>query len=121
MADEPIVERLRAWVRAGAVPRELSAIDLHDDFSYEDGIHRVMPPLAAEYARMTNGRLEEIAVLAEVVAPDSYVIVARGRDEVTGLWHQLAWVFFLREGRIHRMVWTFSGQLPPRPYDGTEG
>src|SRR5438045_3125965 len=103
MTKELIVERLRAWVRAGAVPRELSATDFHEDFSYDDGIDRVQPPLAADHARMTDGRLEELAVLAEVVTPDSYVAVARGREDVTGLWHQRAWVFFFRQGRIHRL------------------
>jgi hypothetical protein len=117
--DELIVERLRAWIRAGAVPKELSAKDLHEDFSYEDGIFRVKAPLAAEHARMTDQRLEQLTVLAEVVAPDGYVAVARGRDDITGLWHQSAWVFVLREGRVHRLVLTSRAQLPPHPYDGT--
>jgi hypothetical protein len=119
MVDAPIVERLRTWVHAGAVPKQLSAADLHGDFSYDDGMFRVPPPHAAEHARMTDGRFEELAVLAEVVTPDTYVAVARGREDVTGLWRQCAWVFLLREGRVHRLVVTLSAQLPSRPYDGT--
>jgi hypothetical protein len=119
MAEQGIVERLRAWVRGGAVPKELSADDLHPEFSYEDGVFRVQPPLAAGHARMTNERLEEIVVLAEVIAPNQYVAVARGRDDITGLWGQHAWVFVLRDGLVHRLVLTSSAKLPPQPYDGT--
>jgi hypothetical protein len=119
MANELLVERLRAWLRSGAAGTELSVTDLHPEFSYEDGAFRVQPPDAAGHATMTNGRIEELTFLEEVVTPDRYVAVARGRDEVTLLWHQFVWVFVLREGRVLRMVVTHSAQLPPRPYDGT--
>jgi len=119
MVNELLVERLRAWLHSGAARTELSVTDLHAEFSYEDGIFRVQAPDAAGHATMTNGRFEELAFLDEVVTPDRYIAVARGRDEVTGLWHQCAWVFILREGRVHRLVVTNSTQLPPRPYDGT--
>ena len=119
MAAELIIERLRAWVRAGAVPSELPAADFHEGFCYEDGIFRVQPPDAAGHATMTDGRLEEVDVRAEVVTSDSYVAVARGREDVTGLWYQFAWVFLLRDGRVHRLVVTNCMRVPPRPWDGT--
>jgi hypothetical protein len=119
VAESNLIARLRSWISAGAAPRQLEAADLHRDFSYDDGIFRIPPPLAAEHARMDAAAgLEETSLLVEIVASESYVAVARGRDPVTNLWHQCCWVWTFEEGRVHRLVQT-TARVPEQPYDGS--
>jgi hypothetical protein len=114
-----LIEYLRSWMRAGAVPKALSAVHFAQHFSYDDGIFRVSPPLAVDHARMGDRGLEQLVVLAEVATSDAYVAVSRGRDDITGMWHQTAWVFTLSDDLIVRLIVTSSPQIPEVPYDGT--
>ena len=120
MPNTEVIHRLRTWLSGGAVPEELPEADLHDTFCYEDGAFRVGPPHGAEHARMKGAEgFVDITIVADVVAADAFIAVTRGRDPVTELWHQSAWVFLLCHGKVRRLVLTTSGQLPERPYDGT--
>jgi len=115
-----LVARLHAWIASGAVPARLPAADLDEAFSFDNGTFRLGPPVAAEHATMQGAAgLVDVALLAEIVAGDSYVVVARARDPVTDFWHQCAWVCLLRDAKVFRLIVTISGQIPSLPYDGS--
>lgn len=116
-----LISRIREWVLASGSRPGLSAADLDPRFRYEDGILQIEAPDSAEWVRGDSEGFVDVTLVAEVTAPASFCIVIRGRDQVTDLWHQSAWVFEICEERVRRLVkttsvpsWTCSG-LPRRP------
>jgi hypothetical protein len=118
MASE-LIDRLRKWVLAGASRPGLTTAELDSRFRYEDKLLQVEAPESAEWV---DGHLEgfvDFTLVAEAVAQATFCMVIRGRDPVTDLWHQSAWVFEICQETVRRIVKTTSGQLRRRPYDGT--
>jgi hypothetical protein len=118
-ADGELVRRLRSWILAGTAQQGLSAADLDPQLTYEDGMFRIAAPDAAGWVSGDFMGLDGVSLIAEVVGEGSLCVVVRGRDPVTNMWHQCAWVFETRDNTVCRVVRTSSGGLPPRHYDGT--
>lgn len=120
MPHAGVSSRLLTWLAAGANPRDIPSDDFASTFSFEDGGFRIAPPLAMEHLQVAGGAaLVDVSLLATLEAPASLVCVLRGRDPVTEMWHQCAWVFLLERGKVQRALLTLSAQVPPRPYDGS--
>src|SRR5262245_1753798 len=95
-AEGALVRRLRSWILTGATAPGLSTADLDPQFTYEDGAFRIEAPDAAMWVSGDIGGLEGVSLIAEVVGEGSLCMVVRGRDPVTNMWHQCAWVFETR-------------------------
>jgi hypothetical protein len=117
--ESEIVCRLRSWILAGANAPGLLAADLDPHFAFDNGAFCIEAPDAVEWVCGDLGEFVDVTLIAEAVGEGSLCMVVRGRDPVTEMWHQCAWLFEIWDNRVRRLVKTTSGGIPPRPYDGT--
>jgi len=114
-----IFRRLRSWVLADANGPGLLAADLDPHFTFDNGVFRIEAPDAAEWVDGDFAGLVDVTLIAEAIGEVSLCMVVRGRDPITEIWHQCAWLFEMRDNRVLRLVQTVTGGLAARLYYGT--